>query len=176
MKRLHLHVAVANLQQSIRFYSRLFSAEPTLVKADYAKWMLDDPRVNFAISQRSAEVGLNHLGMQVESAEELAEMRVRLESLQADLTAETGTACCYAKSDKHWVTDPQGIAWETFHTLDSIPVWGEAPAESGEDACCVPGAETADSGTDTLLLRPAERAQKCQRLLLGRPTLAAADR
>lgn len=138
MKRLHLHVCVENLQDSIRFYSGLFSAEPTVVKADYAKWMLDDPRVNFAISQRGAEVGLNHLGIQVESAAELTEMRARLEPLQADLTVENGTACCYAKSDKYWVTDPQGIAWEAFHSLDSILIWGGAQAAPGEGACCVP--------------------------------------
>ena len=119
MKRLHVHVAVADLAASIRFYSAMFAAEPTVTKDDYAKWMLDDPRVNFAISARGATPGLNHLGVQVESADELAEM---------------GTACCYAKSDKYWATDPQGIAWETYHTLDSIPVFGGQ--QEGE--CCVP--------------------------------------
>lgn len=139
MKRLHVHVSVENLADSIRFYSQMFAVEPTVAKTDYAKWMLDDPRVNFAISQRGATVGLNHLGVQVESSDELAEMHTRLEPLQADLKAETGAACCYAKSDKYWVTDPQGIAWETFHTLDSIPVFGEdhAPAVD-QAACCIP--------------------------------------
>jgi len=150
MKRLHVHVAVADLEASIRFYSALFAAEPTSVKGDYAKWMLDDPRVNFAISTRSPVKGLNHLGMQVESAEELAEMHARLEPLQA--VPESQTSCCYAKSDKYWVNDPQGVAWETFHTLADIPVWGKSVvsdavqaaqgARSGPaaEACC--GADT----------------------------------
>ena len=136
MKRLHVHVAVDDLSKSIRFYSTMFAAEPAVAKPDYAKWMLDDPRVNFAISQRGAEVGLNHLGMQVDSAEELSEMHARLENLSADVIEENGTACCYAKSDKYWTTDPQGIPWETFHTLASIPVFGN---EQASDApCCVP--------------------------------------
>jgi catechol 2,3-dioxygenase-like lactoylglutathione lyase family enzyme len=141
MKRLHIHVAVADLAESIRFYSALFAAEPSVIKPDYAKWMLDDPRVNFAISRRGIAAGLNHLGVQVESADELSEMRARLENLQTDLIEETGTACCYAKSDKYWANDPQGIPWETFHTLDNIPVFG-AEATS-ETACCVPLAPAA---------------------------------
>ena len=144
MKRLHVHVSVENLNESIGFYSAMFSAQPTVTKSDYAKWMLDDPRVNFAISQRSAELGLNHLGVQVESPEELADMHQRLQGLQADVTKQTDAACCYAKSDKYWVTDPQGIAWETFHTLDSIPVFGEPHNEAADPAaCCVPLAKTA---------------------------------
>ena len=136
MKRLHVHVSVTNLADSVRFYSTMFASEPSVVKTDYAKWMLEDPHVNFAISQRGAEIGLNHLGMQVESADELAEMNTRLQGLQETITEETDAACCYAKSDKCWATDPQGIAWETFHTLDTIPVFGgDAP-----DACCVPSA------------------------------------
>jgi len=138
MKRLHVHVAVDNLAASIRFYSALFAAEPSVTKPDYAKWMLDDPRVNFAISQRGAEAGLNHLGVQVESTDELAEMHTRLQNVQTNLIEQTGTACCYAKSDKYWITDPQGIQWETFHTLDSIPVFGGE--ETDETACCVPSA------------------------------------
>lgn len=145
MKRLHVHIAVDNLTDNIRFYSALFAAEPSVVKSDYAKWMLDDPRVNFAISQRGAAAGLNHLGMQVESADELVQMRGRLEDLQTDVIEESGTACCYAKSDKYWANDPQGIAWETFHTLDSIPVFGAEAAGEGE--CCVPLAVT-DRKTD----------------------------
>ena len=134
MKRLHVHVSVNNLADSIRFYSGMFASQPSVVKTDYAKWMLEDPRVNFAISQRGAEIGLNHLGVQVESADELAEMHTRLQTLQEPITEETDAACCYAKSDKYWATDPQGIAWETFHTLDTIPVFGgDAP-----EACCVP--------------------------------------
>ncbi len=139
MKRLHVHVAVDDLAASIRFYSTMFASEPTVQKPDYAKWMLDDPRVNFAISARGAAPGLNHLGVQVESAEELADMNQRLQKLEADVVEEMGTACCYAKSDKYWATDPTGIAWETYHTLDSIPVF--AASEAGEahaGGCCVP--------------------------------------
>ncbi len=145
MKRFHVHVSVSNLADSIGFYSRMFASDPAVVKTDYAKWMLDDPRVNFAISQRGATLGLNHLGVQVESANELGEMHTRLQGLQGTVTAETDAACCYAKSDKYWATDPQGIAWETFHTLDTIPVFGEDVRE----ACCVPlegAAKTAASG------------------------------
>ena len=134
MKRLHVHVAVDDLAASIRFYSAMFAAEPSVTKDDYAKWMLDDPRVNFAISARGATPGLNHLGVQVESADELAEMSERLQKLDTEVVEEMGTACCYAKSDKYWATDPQGIAWETYHTLDSIPVFGSQE----EGACCVP--------------------------------------
>jgi catechol 2,3-dioxygenase-like lactoylglutathione lyase family enzyme len=139
MKRLHVHILVDSLADSVRFYSGMFGAEPTVMKSDYAKWMLEDPRVNFAISRRGAEVRLNHLGIQVESASELGEMQSRLVALQSDVVQEQDAACCYAKSDKYWVTDPSGIAWETFHTLDSIPIFGEpnktAPAQ---EACCIP--------------------------------------
>ncbi|MEC4717569.1 ArsI/CadI family heavy metal resistance metalloenzyme [Noviherbaspirillum sp. CPCC 100848] len=145
MKRLHVHISVDNIADSIKFYSGLFASEPSVVKTDYAKWMLEDPRVNFAISQRGAETGLNHLGIQVESAVELSEMQCRIEALQPGVEKEEGVACCYAKSDKYWVNDPSGIAWETFHTLDTIPVFGEPDkaAASGETpagtgACCVP--------------------------------------
>ncbi|HRK04707.1 MAG TPA: ArsI/CadI family heavy metal resistance metalloenzyme [Chlorobiota bacterium] len=139
MKRLHVHVSVVDLDDSIRFYSTMFATQPTVVKADYAKWMLDDPRVNFAISQRGATPGLNHLGVQVESTEELKDMHQRLELLEREIVAEEGAACCYAKSDKYWAEDPQGIAWETFHTLDTIPVFGTDTATMGEEACgCTP--------------------------------------
>lgn len=134
MKRLHVHVAVDDLAASIKFYSTMFAAEPTVIKDDYAKWMLDDPRVNFAISARGMAPGLNHLGVQVESADELAEMNQRLRKLEADVVEEMGTACCYAKSDKYWATDPTGIPWETYHTLDSVPVFGGQSA----GGCCVP--------------------------------------
>jgi len=136
MKRLHVHVAVDDLPTSIRFYSAMFAAEPAVTKPDYAKWMLDDPHINFAISQRGAEVGLNHLGMQVDSADELSEMHARLENLHTDVIEENGTACCYAKSDKYWTKDPQGIPWETFHTLVTIPVFGNE--EASDAPCCVP--------------------------------------
>ena len=149
MKRMHIHVSVDNLPESIQFYSAMFASEPSVLKTDYAKWMLEDPRINFAISKRGAALGLNHLGMQVESAEELAEMNARLQQLQAEVVEEMETACCYAKSDKYWVNDPQGIAWETFHTLDSIPVFGSEEAKEVKAAtnCCVPLATT-NTNTD----------------------------
>lgn len=144
MKRLHVHVAVENLSDSIRFYSALFAAQPSVIQADYAKWMLDDPRVNFAVSQRGATAGLNHLGVQVESAQELAEMQARLQGLPASVTEQVGAACCYAKSNKYWVTDPQGLAWETFHTLDNIPVFGDDQQQpTAEASCCIPLAQSA---------------------------------
>lgn len=147
MKRLHVHVTVDNLADSIGFYSKMFAAEPTVLKRDYAKWMLDDPRVNFAISQRGLDAGVNHLGIQVESAEELAEMEARLATLQTPMLAQENAACCYAKSDKYWLEDPSGIAWETFHTLDDIPVYGEHSLNgNGEKAggagCCIPLAKS----------------------------------
>lgn len=148
MKRLHVHISVDNLAESVRFYSALFFAQPAVTKPEYAKWMLDDPRVNFAISQRGATLGLNHLGIQVESPEELADMRERLQNLQSSVIEEKDAACCYAKSDKYWATDPQGIAWETFHTLDNIPVFGESHSEiSDQVTCCIPLANTPQKDT-----------------------------
>lgn len=145
MKRFHVHVAVDNLADSIRFYSTMFAVEPSVQKQDYAKWMLDDPRINFAISQRGAEAGLNHLGIQVDSSEELTHMQSRLESLQPGVKKEESVACCYAKSDKYWVSDPSGLAWETFHSLSSIPVFGKdesgvegATQTTTKSACCIP--------------------------------------
>ena len=143
MKRFHVHVAVDDLDANIRFYSTLFGMPPTVAKADYAKWMLDDPRVNFAISSRGLEPGVNHLGLQVESDHELAAMRGQVERAQIAALDQTDAACCYARSDKYWVTDPQGIAWETFHTLDSIPVFGEdvrTAEPATQKACCAPSA------------------------------------
>lgn len=143
MKRLHVHVAVDNLADSIRFYSGMFGTEPSVVKPDYAKWMLEDPRVNFAISQRGAQAGLDHIGIQVESADELSEMQARLQVLQPDVVKEEGASCCYTKSDKYWLTDPSGLRWETFHTLDSIPVYGEPkPAVAEKGNCCAPLVES----------------------------------
>lgn len=155
MKRVHIHVAVDNLFESIRFYSSLFATEPSVTKADYAKWMLDDPRVNFAISSRGAAPGLNHLGVQVESSEELAEMHERLDHLTG-VREEAGAACCYARSDKYWVTDPQGIAWETFHTLDTIPVFGSDTSEKAKAACCIP---LVSAGPDGRCCVPTKDAQ-----------------
>ena len=140
MKRFHAHVHVDDLTQSIAFYSKLFAAAPTRVEADYAKWMLEDPRVNFAISTRGAKPGLDHFGMQTDDAAELAELKARAEAADMTLLDEGNTTCCYARSEKHWVTDPQGIAWEHFHTLGDIPVFNEAAPSSAPGACCTPSA------------------------------------
>jgi predicted enzyme related to lactoylglutathione lyase len=142
MKRFHVHVAVQDLAASIRFYSSVFGTEPSVVKPDYAKWMLEDPRVNFAISRRCAAVGVNHLGIQVDSSDELAALREQIAGGDIQARDEVGANCCYAKSDKYWVHDPQGVAWETFHTLESIPVFGENTAER-PGVCCVPEAPVA---------------------------------
>ena len=137
MKRFHVHVAVTDLDQSIRFYSKLFAEEPTVVKPDYAKWMLADPRVNFAISKRGGASGVNHLGMQVDNEAELDEVHTRLRGAEGSIVAEKDVACCYARSDKYWITDPQGVAWETFHNLGTVPFYGqsETVANPGTDAC-----------------------------------------
>jgi len=139
VKRLHVHVSVDDLNQSIRFYSVLFAAEPTVKKDGYAKWMLDDPRVNFAISTRAKKAGIDHLGIQAENADELEEIGSRLAQADVSITPQKGASCCYAKSDKYWTLDPQGIAWESFHTLDSVPVYGEdtrVGARERKAACC----------------------------------------
>ena len=136
MKRFHVHLSVANLADSVRFYSTVFGVPPTVAKADYAKWMIEDPRLNFAISQRGHAPGLNHLGLQVDSDAELGELREAVARAALPVTDEPGASCCYAKSDKYWVTDPQGVAWETSHTLGDIPTFGE-PAQ-GAGACCAP--------------------------------------
>ena len=140
MKRFHAHVHVDDLAQSIAFYSKLFAAAPARVEADYAKWMLEDPRVNFAISTRGAKPGLDHFGLQTDDAAELAELKARAEAADMALLDEGNTTCCYARSEKHWVTDPQGIAWEHFHTLGDIPVFKEAAPSSAAGACCDPSA------------------------------------
>jgi catechol 2,3-dioxygenase-like lactoylglutathione lyase family enzyme len=145
MTRFHVHVAVEDLAQSVRFYSTLFGAEPTVRKPDYAKWMLEDPRVNFAISQRSGKLGVQHLGIQAEDETELADIFGRLERAERPVLEEKGTTCCYAQSDKQWVSDPQNVAWETFLTHGESTVYGrsgavsrlEEVAASGE-ACCGP--------------------------------------
>lgn len=124
MKRLHVHVAVDDLDRSVGFYSTLFASEPTVLKPDYAKWMLDDPRVNFAISARGVKAGVEHLGIQVEDAGELAEVYARLDKADARVVEEGATTCCYAKSDKSWITDPQGVVWETFLTHGDATTYG----------------------------------------------------
>jgi catechol 2,3-dioxygenase-like lactoylglutathione lyase family enzyme len=151
MKRLHVHVSVDDLDQSVRFYATLFAAEPTVLKSDYAKWMLDDPRVNFAISKRGGATGIEHLGIQVENEVELAEVYGRLGRAERPVIEEKATTCCYAKSDKQWIADPQGVAWETFLTHGEATVYGTDgirerlhAASSAQDtrseggSCCTP--------------------------------------
>jgi catechol 2,3-dioxygenase-like lactoylglutathione lyase family enzyme len=137
MKRLHIHIAVENLEKSIGFYSALFGATPVKQKADYAKWMLDDPCVNFAISARGAKPGLDHLGIQVDAPEELADLRENMKRADLSLFDEGEATCCYAKSDKSWLQDPSGIAWEAYHTMVDAEFFHEAAHDSGT-ACCTP--------------------------------------
>lgn len=138
MKRMHMHVSVDDLARSIGFYSALFGAKPIVEKPDYAQWMLDDPRVNFAISQRGAQPGLDHMGIQVDNETELDEIKVRMDAAEMATLSQVGTTCCYAKSDKHWIQDPSGIAWEAYHTLDSAPTFSHADSQPAEGACCAP--------------------------------------
>jgi catechol 2,3-dioxygenase-like lactoylglutathione lyase family enzyme len=145
MKRFHVHAHVADLPASIAFYSKMFAAEPARVEADYAKWMLDDPRINFAISTGGGNPGVDHLGFQTDTDEELAELKARARAADLTLLDEGEVSCCYARSDKHWLMDPQGIAWEHFRTLANIPVFGESTepaAESKAKACCAMPAAT----------------------------------
>jgi len=143
MKRLHLHVSVDDLDRSIGFYSTLFGARPTVAKADYAKWMLDDPKVNFAISARGIEAGVDHVGIQVESADELQELAGRLKAAGESTRDQEGASCCYAKSDKSWVSDPSGLKWETFFTFGEATTYGEddVPDAAPKAACCAPRAD-----------------------------------
>jgi catechol 2,3-dioxygenase-like lactoylglutathione lyase family enzyme len=138
MSRLHVHIAVDDLDRNIRFYSAMFGAEPAVVKSDYAKWDLADPAVNFAISSRARNAGLDHVGIQADSAEELAALQARLDAAGVAGREQSGAACCYARSDKYLSLDPQGIAWEAFHTLDSIPTFNESEEETPAQGCCVP--------------------------------------
>lgn len=155
MKRLHVHVGVEDLDHSIRFYATLFGAEPSVRHADYAKWMLDDPRVNFAISTRGGKLGLDHLGIQAETTDELHDIAGRLKAADKSVFEQTDAACCYARSDKAWVADPAGLMWETFHTSGAITTYGEdtakkaTPADAAAPAtgptaassCCAPSAK-----------------------------------
>jgi catechol-2,3-dioxygenase len=155
MKRLHVHVSVDDLAHSIQFYSTLFAAQPSVSKPDYAKWMLDDPRVNFAISSRSGGKGLDHLGIQVETPDELQEVYGRLQQADRPVLEEGATVCCYAQSEKAWITDPQGLSWETFLTSGESTVYGDSvdlgsirttagaccTTETPQDTCCAPKAE-----------------------------------
>ena len=157
MKRLHVHVSVDDLAQSVRFYSTLFAAEPAVTKPDYAKWMLDDPRVNFAISTRSGGSGLDHLGIQVETQGELQEVYGRLRQADRPVVEQSATTCCYAQSEKSWITDPQGVSWETFLTTGESTVYGDSAdlgairttaavyctPETPQGSCCAPKLELA---------------------------------
>jgi catechol-2,3-dioxygenase len=158
MKRLYVHVSVEDLDQSIGFYSTMFAAQPTVVKPDYAKWMLEDPRVNFAISTRCLKPGLDHLGIQVESEGELREVYARLQQADRPVLEEGATTCCYARSEKSWISDPQGIAWETFLTRGDSTVYGDSadlgairtvrsaqlPTHEAAGACCASSAAPAN--------------------------------
>ncbi len=143
MKRLHVHIAVKNLDTSIGFYSQLFAAEPTVRKPDYAKWMLEDPRVNFAISQRGVDAGVQELGIQAESREELEDLYARLKGIDRPALEEGATTCCYAQSEKSWIEDPQGQQWEIFLTTGESRVYGHDAARADlvkakESPCCAP--------------------------------------
>lgn len=154
MKRFHLHVGVTDLDASIAFYTRLFGAAPSVVKPDYAKWMLEDPRINFAISMREgAAKGIEHVGLQVEDADELAEVQARLSAAGRPVLDEGATTCCYAKSEKSWIADPDGVVWEAFLTTGGSTTYGGSPdleqlanakanAAAAAGACCVPQAAT----------------------------------
>jgi catechol-2,3-dioxygenase len=157
MKRLHVHMSVEDICQSVRFYSTLFAAEPAVVKSDYAKWMLDDPRVNFAISARGGQAGLDHFGIQAETPDELQEVYGRLRKADRPVLEEGATTCCYAKSEKAWITDPQGVPWETFLTSGESTVYGDSadlgairtasgglvPSAALAGACCAPKQQVA---------------------------------
>ena len=142
MKRFHVHVAVPDLEAGIRFYSAMFGATPSVVKPDYAKWMLEDPRVNFAISHRAAQrTGVNHLGLQAEDETELEQIHANLVAADAAIVEEKDVTCCYARSDKYWVKDPAGVAWESFRSLQGVPVYDAAEAAPNacgtqKTACC----------------------------------------
>ena len=161
MKRFHVHIRVDDLKASIAFYERLFSAPPTRLESDYAKWMLDDPRVNFAISTRGGQAGLDHLGFQTDTAEELLQLKNQAQNADMALIDEGSTSCCYAQSDKHWITDPQGIAWEHFHTLGNIPVFHENQAVQASGAvCCAPPTAQA-AATASACCGPTSSSSSC---------------
>ena len=149
MKRMHVHVGVDDISNAIGFYSALFASQPTVVKPDYAKWMLDDPRVNFAISTRGRQPGLDHLGIQAESGDELQEIYGRLSKAGGNIIEQGKTACCYAKSEKSWIDDPAGISWETFHTTGESTDYGDGSGErvarvAHEKSCCAPEPKIAE--------------------------------
>ncbi len=164
MKRFHVHVAVENLEASVRFYSELFAAEPVVRKPDYAKWMLEDPRVNFAISQRSEETGIRHLGIQVEDGSELREVYDRLQRADRPVLEEGATTCCYAQSEKSWIEDPQGVKWETFLTTGESTVYGTDEPTGTQRACCEPTAAPVtrqDKCCEPVVTTVASPAKRC---------------
>jgi catechol 2,3-dioxygenase-like lactoylglutathione lyase family enzyme len=166
MKRFHVHVAVRNLDDSVRFYSTIFGAAPSVQKPDYAKWMLDDPRINFAISERAGHHGVNHLGFQVDDDAELEQIHGRLDAAGAQVVAERDVSCCYARSDKYWISDPQGVAWESFRSLGSVPFYGDADKAPASEApapatgCCSPAEAKADAGAATSCCGSADATAK----------------
>ena len=154
MKRFHVHLHVNDLATSVGFYSKLFATDPARLEGDYAKWMLEDPPVNFAISTRGTQPGIDHLGIQTDDPAELSAMKARADAADMALLDEGETTCCYARSEKHWVTDPQGIAWEHFHTLANIPVFNETDAPTPTlSGCCAP--------TEAAALTSAEPTAAC---------------
>jgi catechol 2,3-dioxygenase-like lactoylglutathione lyase family enzyme len=139
MSRFHIHISVDDMDSNVQFYSAVFGTRPTVHKSDYAKWALEDPKLNFAISTHAANIGVDHVGLQAENNEELEAIRARLEAAGIPGLAEEGTTCCYAQSDKYWVQDPQGLAWESFHSLASAPVYGKRlDQEDAGASCCTP--------------------------------------
>jgi catechol 2,3-dioxygenase-like lactoylglutathione lyase family enzyme len=169
MKRMHVHVGVKNLDESIRFYSALFGAEPAKLKLDYAKWMLDDPSLNFAISTRSGKIGVDHMGLQVDDAAELGGLRDHMSAANISTHSDGETTCCYAKSEKSWVEDPDGIAWEAYHTMDDAQIFGVShrdqvsaaaccAPETSQGICCAPETSRGTCCAPTLAAEDGERA------------------
>ncbi len=159
MKRMHIHIAVNNMADSIGFYSTIFDLKPTVEREDYAKWEVTEPAVNFAISNRGHASGINHLGIQVESESELKETADRLQKAEITSSAQQGASCCYAHSNKHWAMDPQGVAWESFHTLSESPVFGEDTQSHNADessACCIPLSQSDSDDEDVACCLPNE--------------------
>ncbi len=145
MKRLHVHLRVENIEANVQFYSAMFGAPPTVEKPDYAKWMVEDPRVNFAISTGAQTAGLDHVGIQAENEQELADIQQSFASTEGKVTAQSDAECCYARSDKYWTVDPQGTPWEAFHTLGEVPKFGDDLDRNGASegsACCTPSADS----------------------------------
>ena len=138
MSRLHIHIAVDDIEQNIRFYSALFGSQPSITKVDYIKWELTEPAVNFAISKRGSKTGLDHVGIQADNDDELTAIQSRLQQAGIAVQEQRDAACCYARSDKYWTADPQGIAWETFHSLDTIPTFSSGDEQAAASGCCVP--------------------------------------